>query len=312
MLSFMQFSQKIDGFRHDSQGFYNSYNSLNPIAPYSIACGVLAWPIDFRIAQHVWDDQIHLQNWKQAQNAKLIPIFHLIFCMYYFRYKVHNIEKEPLRNKATEITCTRHRRTLTLEDLYWGLTLSRTSIHRCKQTFNRDLRVISLWYPYACYTSIERGEHFMKLVITDYLSFTDKDSDILDFDWLWSTVIRGGAFHETCHHWLFVIHWQGQWHSWFWLLWSTVTDCCHGNSQWMTNCQWWQVIMTVISIVNFFMTSIFMKRNTFYNLFTIYVNYSRENKTLVKTNVMLQSLYWIQINTFGMARKNFISTTVKI
>ena len=24
-------------------------------------------------------------------------------------------------------------------------------------------------------------------------------------------------------------------------LWSTVTDCCHGNSQWMTNCQWWQV-----------------------------------------------------------------------
>ena len=49
--------------------------------------------------------------------------------------------------------------------------------------------------------------HFMKLVITDNLSFTDKYSDILDFDWLWSTVI----------------------------------DCCHGNSQWMKNCQWWQV-----------------------------------------------------------------------
>ena len=27
---FMQFSQKIDGFRHkDSQGFWNSYNSIN-------------------------------------------------------------------------------------------------------------------------------------------------------------------------------------------------------------------------------------------------------------------------------------------
>ena len=26
--------------------------------------------------------------------------------------------------------------------------------------------------------------HFMKLVITDNLSFTDKYSDILDFDWL--------------------------------------------------------------------------------------------------------------------------------
>ena len=45
------------------------------------------------------------------------------------------------------------------------------------------------------------GGHFMKLVITDNLSFTDKYSDILEFDWLWSTVI----------------------------------DCCHGNSQWMTN-----------------------------------------------------------------------------
>ena len=51
------------------------------------------------------------------------------------------------------------------------------------------------------------GGHFMKLVIPDNLSFTDKYSDILDFDWLWSTVI----------------------------------DCCHGNSQWMTNYQWWQV-----------------------------------------------------------------------
>ena len=31
--SFMQFSQKIDGFRHkDSQGFQNSYNSLKPIS----------------------------------------------------------------------------------------------------------------------------------------------------------------------------------------------------------------------------------------------------------------------------------------
>ena len=53
----------------------------------------------------------------------------------------------------------------------------------------------------------QTGGHFMKLVITGNLSFTDKYSDILDFDWLWSTVI----------------------------------DCCHGNSQWMTNCQWWQV-----------------------------------------------------------------------
>ena len=52
-----------------------------------------------------------------------------------------------------------------------------------------------------------QGGHFMKLVITDNLSFTDKYTHILDFDWLWSTVI----------------------------------DCCHGNSQWMTNCQWWQV-----------------------------------------------------------------------
>ena len=51
------------------------------------------------------------------------------------------------------------------------------------------------------------GGHFMKLVITDNLSFTDKYSGILDFDWLWSTAI----------------------------------DCCHGNSPWMTNCQWWQV-----------------------------------------------------------------------
>ena len=72
----------------------------------------------------------------------------------------------------------------------------------------------------------DTGGHFMTLVISDNLSFTDKYSDILDFDWLWSTVI----------------------------------DCCHGNSQWMTNwqlsvndkltivsewqidnCQWWQV-----------------------------------------------------------------------
>ena len=59
-------------------------------------------------------------------------------------------------------------------------------------------------------------------------------------DMIWIFVSHGlgtwGAFHETCHHWQFVIYWQVQscdildfeW------LWSTVIDCCHGNSQWMT------------------------------------------------------------------------------
>ena len=61
------------------------------------------------------------------------------------------------------------------------------------------------------------GGHFMKLIITDNLSFTDKYSDILDFDMK---------------------------------LWSTVTDCCHGNSQWMTNCQWWQVSWRLFLLVN--------------------------------------------------------------
>ena len=32
------------------------------------------------------------------------------------------------------------------------------------------------------------GAHFIELVINDNLSFDDKYSDILDFDWLWSTV----------------------------------------------------------------------------------------------------------------------------
>ena len=42
--------------------------------PIALRVEYLRGPIDFRIAQHVWDDQIHLQNthWKQAQNAKLI------------------------------------------------------------------------------------------------------------------------------------------------------------------------------------------------------------------------------------------------
>ena len=32
------------------------------------------------------------------------------------------------------------------------------------------------------------GAHFIELVINDNLSFNDKESDILDFDRLWSTV----------------------------------------------------------------------------------------------------------------------------
>ena len=52
------------------------------------------------------------------------------------------------------------------------------------------------------------GGHFMKLVINDNLSFNDKLSDFLDFDWLW----------------------------------STVTDCCHGSSHWISSCHWWQVL----------------------------------------------------------------------
>ena len=30
-----------------------------------------------------------------------------------------------------------------------------------------------------------------------------------------------------------------KWHSWFWM---AMKHCCHGNSQWMTNCQWWKVL----------------------------------------------------------------------
>ena len=79
-----------------------------------------------------------------------------------------------------------------------------------KHTFTMAMACLGLARPGCCYDDwfiSSSGGHFMKLVITDNLSFTDKYSDILDFDWLW----------------------------------STVTDCCHGHSQWMTNCQWWQV-----------------------------------------------------------------------
>ena len=48
-----------------------------------------------------------------------------------------------------------------------------------------------------------------------------------------------GPFHRTCHQWQFVIHWQIKWHSWFWL---AMKHCCHGSSQWMTSCHWWQVL----------------------------------------------------------------------
>ena len=48
-----------------------------------------------------------------------------------------------------------------------------------------------------------------------------------------------GPFNRTCHQWQLAIHWQIKWHSWFWL---AMKHCCHGNSQWMTSCHWWQVL----------------------------------------------------------------------
>ena len=52
-------------------GFWFPLTLSHPIAS---RVEYLRGPINFRIAQHVWDDQIHLQNthWKQAQNEKLI------------------------------------------------------------------------------------------------------------------------------------------------------------------------------------------------------------------------------------------------
>ena len=51
--------------------------------------------------------------------------------------------------------------------------------------------------------------------------------------------MTGGPFHGTCHQWQFLIQWQIQWHSWFWL---AMKHCFHSKSQWMTSCHWWQVL----------------------------------------------------------------------
>ena len=53
---------------------WNKKHILTLSHPIASRVEYLRGPIDFRIAQHVWDDQIHLQNthWKQAQNEKLI------------------------------------------------------------------------------------------------------------------------------------------------------------------------------------------------------------------------------------------------
>ena len=84
---------------------------INPIPPYSIACGVLAWPDRFSYCAACLDDQIHLQNthWKQAQNANLLYkicsiVSHLISVCTVSDIKSIIIAKEPLGNdNATEI-----------------------------------------------------------------------------------------------------------------------------------------------------------------------------------------------------------------
>ena len=53
--------------------------------------------------------------------------------------------------------------------------------------------------------------------------FPAREQKIVRWCQIWG---EGGAFHRTCHHWQFVIHWQVKWHSWFWL---AMKHCCHGN-----------------------------------------------------------------------------------
>ena len=48
-----------------------------------------------------------------------------------------------------------------------------------------------------------------------------------------------GAFHRTGHHWQFVIHRLLPWQQCFI---ANQNQECHFTCQWMTNCQWWQVL----------------------------------------------------------------------
>ena len=86
---------------------------INPIAPYSIACGVLAWPDRFSYCAAClgWSNsstEYTLKSRLKMQNLlyKICSIVsHLIFCMCTISdIKSIIIEKEPLRNhNATEI-----------------------------------------------------------------------------------------------------------------------------------------------------------------------------------------------------------------
>ena len=94
---------------------YQAYRPFNPIAPYSIACGVLAWPDRFSycaacLGWSNWSTEytlnpaiLILQNLLYKICSNSISM-NLIFCMYYFRYKVHNYRKRTWEHhNATEI-----------------------------------------------------------------------------------------------------------------------------------------------------------------------------------------------------------------
>ena len=50
----------------------------------------------------------------------------------------------------------------------------------------------------------------------------------------------GGVFHRTCHQWQLVIHWLLPWQQCFI---ANQNQECHFTCQWMTYCQWWQVLL---------------------------------------------------------------------